>query len=58
MTIMNTFSATLYDKDSPYIDQKTVESLSKEMSKIITDQIFQSMKDIANEDKKTDEPSE
>lgn len=55
---MNTFSATLYDKDSPYIDQKTVESLSKEMSKIITDQIFQSMKDIANEDKKTDEPSE
>lgn len=54
---MNTFSATLYDKDSPYIDQKTVESLSKEMSKIITDQIFQSMKDIAKEDKKTDEPS-
>lgn len=44
---MNTLSVNFYDNDSPYVDQKTVETLSKEISKIITDQIFQSMKEMS-----------
>lgn len=54
---MSTLSVNLHDNDSPYVDKKTVETLSKEISKIITDQIFQSMKDVEKEQKRAETAS-
>ena len=49
---MSTLSANFYGMDSQYVEKKTVESLSEEISKIITEQIQKSMQEIKKKDEK------
>lgn len=55
---MSTLGTNLYGIDSQYVDQKTVESLSEEISKIITEQFFKSLQELKENERTKKAPAE